>query len=81
MNWEHTHLAMAAGAGMLDQLRDEAASYRQSRELRTERRKSNGARPLRDRLATGYAAFSSLSKRRSRSRGSSELATGGRPSD
>ena len=59
MNWEYTHLAMAAGAGMLDQLRDEATAYRKSRELREEER-ARSARALRDRLAKGHAALTSL---------------------
>ena len=59
MNWEYTHLAMAAGAGMLDQLRDEATAYRQNRELLAER-KSRSARALRDRLAKGHAALTKL---------------------
>ncbi len=59
MNWEYSHLAMAAGAGRLDQLRDEASSYRQSRELLTGER-SHRAKALRTRLGKGYSAVANL---------------------
>ena len=55
MNWEHTHLTMAPGAGKVEQLRGEATAYRRSRDLLKETR-SHRAHTLRDRLTVGIAA-------------------------
>ena len=65
MNWEHTHLALAPRAGRVDQLRDEATSYRQSRDLLKDRRSRRSA-ALRDRLVEGFAALTNMKGRHRR---------------
>ena len=70
MNWEHTYLSMAPRVGRVDELRSEAASYRQSRDLIKERR-SRRAQAFRAGLARGLAALLD----RSRSHATSSTAT------
>ena len=65
MNWQHTYLAMAPRAGRVDQLRDEANSYRQSRALLNEESPYR-AHALRNRLAEWSVALRNLWSRRRR---------------
>jgi hypothetical protein len=55
MNWEYTDIALAPRAGKVDELRNEAASHRQSRDLIRGKR-SQRVYSLRFRLAAGLAA-------------------------
>ncbi len=59
MNWEHTDPSMAPRAGRVDELRNEAASYRQSRDL-IKKRRSRRAQALRAGLGRGLAALPNL---------------------
>ena len=59
MNWEHTELSLAPRAGRIDELRSEAASHRQYREvMRAQRPRRSFS--LRSRLAKWFAALSDL---------------------
>lgn len=59
MNWEHTDIAMAPRAGRVDELRAEAANYRQIRGLIREKRSTRFV-SLRSRLAARVAALGGL---------------------
>ena len=55
MNWEYTDIALAPRAGKVDELRNEAASHRQSRDL-IRAKKSQRVYSIRSRLAARLAA-------------------------
>jgi hypothetical protein len=56
MSWEHTDIAMAPRAGRADELRTEAARYKQGSEIIRQRR-SRMFYSLRSRLSVGLATL------------------------